>query len=77
MKPVSIEYMREKCKPGIESGCRYSVFYSDKWQCAKGDKDLAPYLDRKAKAGCIKNRGDNCQGIFSEEVANGREILHP
>ncbi len=62
MKAIPEEHMKEKCRPGLPSACRYMILHQV-FCCVKNEPDLKKHIDRKVRQGCLKTKGDNCQGL--------------
>lgn len=68
MKKVPAEIIKTHCLPGNgKKTCRYLVMHRV-FCCVKLDPNLKIHLDGKVKQGCLKSKGDNCDGEFKEAV---------
>jgi hypothetical protein len=60
---INEERMTTTCKRGAgEETCRFIALRAEGFCCAK-NSPLAPELNRRAEAGLMRAKGDNCPGI--------------
>lgn len=68
---INEQHVKDVCRPGEITCCRYLMMDCNGWECAKIHPDMKVHMDKRVTAGTMRATGDNCEGKNDEEQRRG------